>query len=198
MPLPTPQSVKITHNLKNKNKITPCSERLRSRWAAAARSQAVACAPGGTLGLQMGECQGNSSPQQPLPWPRLQGAGRQSAGKLNLNRNASSCRGRGERALRTGKQGWPASSARGRGLSANYLELSGCGPGHASTPDITSPTSGPQRVSGPRSRVPVSSTLNPRGLSGSPAEGGAVRCAWCVRPEADPREDRIPPDGRAV
>lgn len=155
-------------------------------------------ADGSCESVQMGECQGNSSPQQSLPWPRLQGAGRQSAGKLNLNRNASSCRGRRERALRTGKQGWPASSARGRGLSANYLELSGRGPGHASTPDITSPTSGPQRVSGPRSRVPVSSTQNPRGLSVSPAEGGAVRCAWCVRPGADPREDRISPDGRAV
>lgn len=51
----TPNTAKCENNTqsqKQKQK-TPCSERLRSRWAAAARSQAGACAPGGTLGLQM-------------------------------------------------------------------------------------------------------------------------------------------------
>lgn len=71
-----------------------------------------------------------------------------------------------------GKQRRAPAFSRLRGLSAHYLKLFGCGPGHASTPNVTSPTSGPQRVPGPGSRVPVCPTLGiPRPVRLSRREG---------------------------
>lgn len=157
------------------------------------------CAPGGTRGSQTdpakacrwegGEAIRLPSNSTPSPPP---GAGRQSAGKLNLNGSASSCRGGEKERLLNGKPIWAPSSSRLRDLSAYYLKLSGCGPGHASTPNVTSPTSGPQRVSGPWSRVPVSSALGiPRPVRLSRS---GRSCAWRARPEAEPRERHFHPD----
>lgn len=145
---------------------------------------------------QVGERQGNSSPLRLRPFPRLQGAERQSAGKLNRNSKASSCRGRRKSSLKWEIGLGSLLLSRKRPIGILPYALLGCGSGHASTSQRHLPHFRSQRVPGLRSRwfrfllhrIPKSVRLSRRGRG----------CAWCVRPEAGGRQNRIHPDYKAI
>lgn len=79
--------MKITHNLKNKKKplfgaaaFAVGGGGAQPGWSVCARWH-TGLADGSCESVQMGECPGDSSPQQLLPFPRLQGGGASERGK---------------------------------------------------------------------------------------------------------------------
>lgn len=147
-------------------------------------------ADGSRESVQMGECQGDSSPQRLHPLPRPQGAEPQSAGKLKRTRPASSCRGRG------------------RDVGSLLLLLSRGGPISTLPPAPwmwPRPRQHSQRhlphfrsAARPGSPVPGSGffLLNPTAGPALPRRGRS--CACRARPEAGPRQNRIHPDSKAT
>lgn len=188
VPLPTPQNVKIKHNLKNKNKTTPCSERLRSRWTAAARSRAAACAPGGTLGLQMdpakacrwASVKATHLPSNPSLLPASRG-GASERGKAQPEEKRQLVPGAGRKSAPDWETGL---AGRLRSRKGPISKLPGA-LGMRPRPRQHSRHHLPHFRSAARLRSQVLGSgffsTESRGLSGSPAEGGAVRGAYVQR-----------------